>query len=439
MTAATAATTVIERGSNSSRAIRRVAFLRSIEIGQAAPYLEPLQTAFADRGITAQLFFTDGEVAAEHWPAAAERLRQDAKPDDVTRRLLDWGVDGVVSLSIPDENAIRDAIVAEQLAAHGVPAVMHSVEATERLSNKWETKVAVREEGLLTPEGVLVDGDLLNGRCVPVPAYAPAMTRHARRIGYPLLTKPLWDCLGNGIRFIGDEADWRAYLARPYEGNTVLERCIVGELCSIEIIGRDGHYVMQPLIWKGPTGGRPTFAFSQLRYAAARRVADHAFAAMSDRLIGLCRRLDIRGAIEVEMIYQNGNYWIIEINPRVSGSTGLSIAASGRNTYLCLLEMLVGEWPSQAAASGSARVACQIPLATLDPAALAAASTELDVIRASDFTVDGLRYANMVIACDDAHRTDASAALRHLTDRHGLLSPPVLDEVTAVLDRTIEP
>jgi len=429
----TAVAADVSRMTLSPWATRRVAFLRSIEIGQAAPYLEPLRGAFAERGIDAQLFFTDGEVADEYWPAPAERISPDTEPAELTRRLLDWGVDGVVSLSIPDVNAIRDAIVAEQLAAHGVASVMHSVETTECLSNKWQTKLALREHGLLTPEGVLVDGDLLNGRCLPVPAYTAAITRHARRIGFPLLSKPLWDCLANGIRFIADEADWQAYLACPYEGNTVLERCVEGELCSVEVIGADGHYVLQPLIWKGRTGGAPTFVFSQLRYAAPRPSADRAFEEVSRRLVQLCRRLDIRGAVEVEMIYSGGKYWIIEINPRVSGSTGLSIAASGRNTYLCLLDLLIGDWPHSPASPHAPRLACQLPLATMRERALEAARGEVDVVRANDFTIDGVRYTNMVIACDDADRHRVSTALHHLTHQYGLLSAAVLAEVTELL------
>jgi carbamoylphosphate synthase large subunit len=435
----TAATADVPRLTLSPWATRRVAFLRSIEIGQAAPYLEPLRGAFADRGIDAQLFFTDGEMADEYWPAPAERISPDTEPAELTRRLLAWGVDGVVSLSIPDENAIRDAIVAEQLAVHGVASVMHSVETTECLSNKWQTKLALREHGLLTPEGVLVDGDLVNGRCLPVPAYPAALTRHVRRIGFPLLSKPLWDCLANGIHFIGDEADWQAYLASPYEGNTVLERCVEGELCSVEIIGADGHYVLQPLIWKGRTGGAPTFVFSQLRYAAPRPSADRAFEEVSQRLVQLCRQLDVRGAVEVEMIYSGGKYWIIEINPRVSGSTGLSIAASGRNTYLCLLDMLIGDWPNWLDAPTAPRLACQLPLATMDDPALDAARSELDVVRANDFTIDGVRYANMVIACEEADRLRVSAALHHLSARYGLLSPAVLAEITELLAGHLPP
>jgi len=417
-------------------ATTRVAFVRSIEIQQAAPYLEPLRRAFTENDIEAKLFYTDGDVGPGDWPGPAERMPFNVSPAEVTRRVLEWGADGFVSLSIPDENSLRDALAAEQLAFHGIETVVHSVETTELLSNKWATKQAVLAAGLDTPDGLLIDGDLLNGRCLPVPAYADALTRNAQRLGFPLLTKPLWDCLGNGIRYIADERAWYSFLARPFEGNAVLERCLRGELCSVEIIGRRGQYVMQPLVWKGPTGDSPTFAFQQVRYSAPRPAPDRHFAGIRERLTALCDRLGVNGAIEVEMIYHHGKFTIIEINPRVSGSTGLSIAASRCNTYMCLLDMLMDRWPSTTQTRTEQwRMACQFPTAPLDSATMRRVTSTLPVERASTFTVDGKSYANMLMACEPPSGADHAASLRRLNEANDLLAPDVLAQVIHLLTR----
>jgi hypothetical protein len=423
--------------------LRRIAFLRSVEIQQAAPFLEPLRRRFAELGVEARLFHTDGDVGPGDWPGTAERIPAGADVADVVARLTEWDADGVISLSIPDENALRDALVVEELAARGVRTVMHGVAPTECLSNKWATKEAVTAAGLRTPDGVLMDGDLLNGRCLPVPAYRAALTRQARRLGFPLLSKPLWDCLGNGIRHLADEREWADFLDRPFEGNAVLERCLTGELCSVEVIGRDGDYVVQPLIWKGPTGGRPSHVFRTVRYAGGRTDADRRFRSVRNRLVQLCRRLGAEGALEVEMIFAGGEYWVIEINPRVSGSTALSIAASGCNTYLCLLDMLIDRWGPDQVRSGPdgrprgerRRLTFQLPVATVDAGVMERARRELTVLRASTFTVDGVAYANMLITCEHDESAALSDALGRLTADHGLLEPEVLAQVQAVLDQ----
>ncbi|MFC1411268.1 acetyl-CoA carboxylase biotin carboxylase subunit family protein [Streptacidiphilus sp. N1-12] len=414
--------------------MRRIAFLRSIEVQQTDPYLNRLRLLARDRGLTFKLLFTDGECGPEDFPGEAEKLAADVSPAEIVERLRHWGADGVVSLSIPDENSVRDAVVRESLAEYGIPMVMHGLDATTVLANKWETKQAVRRHGLATPEGLYLDGDLLNQRNVKVPAYHDHVRRQAHRLGFPLLSKPLWDCLGTGIRFLPDDRALDAYLDAPYDGNTVLEKCLPGELCSVEIVGTAGDYVAQPLIWKGPTGGAPSFAFSQVRYAAPRPLQDEQFRPVLDRLLDLCAGLELHGAVEVEMIHDGESYQVIEINPRVSGSTTLSIAASGDNTYAGLVELLLGEWAGTARSFGARRrLAYQVPTRPLDPELLAELGRRLDLVRASSFHIDGHTYANMVLTCAFDGAAALADELGALTGQYRLLTPAVLAETRQLL------
>lgn len=341
----------------------------------------------------------------------------------------------MVSLSIADENALRDALVKDELAAHGIPVVMHGVDATRRLANKWDTKELVRSYGLDTPDGMLLDGDLLNGRSLAVPAYGELVERSALRFGFPLLTKPLWDCLANGVSFLDGKADLRNYLRSPYNGNAVLEKCLRGELCSVEIVGRGGDHFVQPLIWKGRTGGRPEFTFGTLRYSAPRLQAEADFAPVAERLRTMCADIGIEGAAEVEMIYSEGAYQIIEINPRVSGSTTLSIAASGQNTYACLLDMAQGRWSAAHArrlGQGPRRYAFQFPVSDLTPESVAALRTELDLVRATRLHIDGRAHGNVILSCEFADGPALPGRLRSLNERFGLIAPDVIAEIDGI-------
>ncbi|MDH6135818.1 hypothetical protein P3T37_005235 [Kitasatospora sp. MAA4] len=416
----------------------RIALLRSIEIQQTDPYVGQLSSLCKELDLQLKLFYTDGECAPGDFPGESEKLASDLSSEAIAELILAWGADGVISLSIPDENSLRDAVVKERLAAHGVPMVMHGLDATCALANKWETKLVLAAHGLASPAGLLIDGDVLNGRNVPVPAYRDFLTAKASEIGYPVLSKPLWDCLGTGIRFLPDQDALVAYLDDPYDGNTVLEKCLSGELCSVEIIGRTGSYAVQPLIWKGPTGGAPSFAFGTVRYTAPRQEPDAHFEPVAERLRGLCEGLGIEGAIEVEMIYADGDYHVIEINPRVSGSTTLSIAASGSNTYAGLIHLLLGNWAQESRGFGERRrLAFQLPICPPTPALSAVLGQRLDLIRASSFHIDGRTYANMVVTCEFDGTATLAATLLELTLEHGLLAPPVLAELENLLDQQV--
>ncbi|MBR0859758.1 ATP-grasp domain-containing protein [Bradyrhizobium liaoningense] len=377
--------------------MKKVAFVRSIEVQQAAPYLAAIGPLLSQHGIEARLFYTDGCCGPREFPGSCEKLPPDATVDIVANALLEWGASGAISLSIPDENSIRDAQVKHRLAQSGIPMIAHDPHTTYLFANKWETKRTVARFGLLTAPGFLLDGDLVNGRALQVRAYADYVAQQCAELGYPVLTKPLWDCLGNGIRFLHNEADLVAFLRSPYNGNCVVEKFIDGELCSVEIIGRGDQLVFQPLIWKGRTRPSPSFPFTQVRDSIPRPDAELHFVPTANKLRRMCAELSVCGALEVEMVYADGHYHIIEINPRVSGSTSLSIASSGFNTFEALVRLLLADWTETCAA----RPAYQTMGAMQFPFISEGAEHEdgsIQVVRSSVFNINGEKYANAILS-----------------------------------------
>ncbi|MDR6903560.1 ATP-grasp domain-containing protein [Rhizobium miluonense] len=387
--------------------VHKIALLRSVEVQQAHPYLASIAASFKSSNVSAKLYYTDGDCSEDDFPGAIEKLAPDVTPEAIVDRLLSWGAEGVISLSIPDENTMRDAVVKTKLLKHGIPTITHPLPTAYLLSNKWETKQAIRRHGLATPDGVLLDGDLLNRRNLPVPAYQDFVRSKCDEIGFPLLTKPLWDCLGNGIRYLTDSTAVEAYLNSPYNGNVVLEQCVIGQLCSVEIVGRDGNYIIQPLIWKGLTAPELSFPFTQVRHTARIPAAEHDFVPVSDELRTFCIELNIEGVVEVEMIYANNLFYIIEINPRVSGSTTLSIAASHFNTFDALAHMALGKWPEFASTfRGNNSFALQFPYLQ---SRNASKSNKVKIVRQSDFHINNQKYANAVVVCAPEYLSDLGA------------------------------
>jgi hypothetical protein len=410
-----------------------VAFLRSVEIHRAAPHIQHLAEHLHDQNAEAKLFFTDGDCARGDFPGDWERMPEGATPQEAVEAIRRWRPDAFVSISLRDENAVRDAVVAAELATSGVSTVMHAPGITCVLANKAETKSVLRRDGFDVPGDVLVDGDVLNGRTVHIAGYREHITRAATELGFPLLCKPLWDSFGNGIRYLDGPAALQRLLSQPPDGHVLLERCLTGELCSVEIVGRDGIYHRQPLVWKGPTGSEPSFLFGQLRWAGPRPAAEKHFAPVAEQLLGLCTELDLNGAVEVEMIYKDGHYDIIEINPRVSGTTLLSIVASGRNTYAALLAMALHRWPDRPPPSG-ARWALEFPIAEPTAALLSDAKSGIDVVRAGTLRIGGQEYGgNMVASCAFGGEDAFLATLVALDARHHFLEAHVLDEISTVL------
>jgi hypothetical protein len=404
-----------------------VAFVRSIEVGQAAPFLAECVELLRAESVDARLYYTDGVCTPADFPAPSRRLDPKATAEEIYRALVEDSVGHAASLSIPDENAVRDGFVKAHFESRGGRLITSPADTSRTFANKWETKAALKEHGFTAPAAVFADGDLLNGRGPDYVEYHSVLRDQVRRIGYPVLAKPLWDCLGNGVVYLPDEQALSEYLAAPPSGNVLVEQCVSGTLCSVEVICEGGRYFIQPIVWKGEAGGPPSFPFTQVRHTAVGHGLS-GYRELHDSIASFASAPGTEGAFEFEFVY-DGEFHCIEVNPRVSGSTGISIAASGVNTYYELARMALGQWrPPEADREPS--VALQFPvLVSTTPPALRDRAT---VHRWNTFTVEGSRYRNALVSVGSGQWPAFEAWITSTAVESGVITPSTAGSIAAV-------
>ncbi|QOV33832.1 ATP-grasp domain-containing protein [Streptomyces ferrugineus] len=413
--------------------VRRIAFLRSVEIRRADPYIQRCVRELSRLGVESRLFHTHGTADDGDFPGARRRLDAAVTPAELAQEVADWGADAAVSISLPCENALRDATVKEFLEARGIPTVMTPLASTLALTDKWETKRLLARAGLDTPRGFKADSDLLAGRGVAVPAYADALRASAAGIGYPLLSKPLWDSTSMGIRALPDAAALDAYLADPPEVSAVIEECVTGALCSVDIVGEPGAYQVLPVCWTGTAGTEPVFTFADLRWCGPRPRADADFAPVAAGLTALCEDLEVRGSVNVDMIYTGSRYVILEINPRIGGATTLSCAASGTNTFTALADMARGVYaPAPVRRTGWA-VEFLSPERLPEPVR-SELTARLNLVTAHELVIDDTSHGEIVVFT--LAEGDERQTVKQLEELHRTTGWPrqeILDKTRALL------
>ncbi|MFG3159699.1 acetyl-CoA carboxylase biotin carboxylase subunit family protein [Streptomyces sp. NPDC048232] len=405
-------------------------------IRRADPYIQRAVRELAADGIEAGLFHTSGTAGDDDFPGHRERLDRGVTPREIADAVAAWGADAAVSISLPCENALRDAAAKAFLDAVGIPTVMTPLAATMLLVDKWETKQLCTRAGLDVPDGFRVDSDLLAGRGLPVPGYRDALRVQAERVGYPLMSKPVWDSTSMGIRTLRSPADLDAHLtAGPETVSTVVEQVIEGDLCSVDIVGRPGSYRILPLCWTGRAGAEPVFTFADLRWCGPREEADTAFAEVARTLAGLCGDLGVHGSVNVDMIYTGGRFVVLEINPRIGGATTLSCAASGTNTFASLARMARG----LPVTGGMARRTCWavefLAADGIPPAALAELGRRVRVVTAHELVIDGVSHGDIVVFTLARGEEDRTVkALTELHEASGFPAAEVMAKIGALLD-----
>ncbi|MFB7650318.1 MULTISPECIES: acetyl-CoA carboxylase biotin carboxylase subunit family protein [unclassified Streptomyces] len=407
-----------------------------MDVQRADPYIQRAVRELAADGIEAGLFHTSGTAGDDDFPGHRERLDRGVTPREIADAVAAWGADAAVSISLPCENALRDAAAKAFLDAVGIPTVMTPLAATMLLVDKWETKQLCRRAGLDVPDGFRVDSDLLAGRGLPVPGYRDALRVQAERVGYPLMSKPVWDSTSMGIRTLRSPADLDAHLTPgPETVSTVVEQVIEGDLCSVDIVGRPGSYQVLPLCWTGRAGAEPVFTFADLRWCGPREEADTAFAEVARTLAGLCGNLGVHGSVNVDMIYTGGRFVVLEINPRIGGATTLSCAASGTNTFTSLARMARG----LPLAGGMARRTCWAVEFLADdgipPAVPAELRRRVRVVTAHELVIDGVSHGDIVVFTLARGEEDRTVkALWELHEASGFPTTEVMAKISALLD-----
>ncbi|MFG2296453.1 acetyl-CoA carboxylase biotin carboxylase subunit family protein [Streptomyces sp. NPDC048603] len=420
------------------RKTQRMAFLRSAAIQRADPYIQQAVRGLAADGIEAGLFHTSGTAGDGDFPGYRERLDRGVTPRGLADAVAAWGADAAVSISLPCENALRDAAAKAFLDAAGIPTVMTPLAATVLLVDKWETKQLCRRAGLDVPDGFRADSDLLAGRGLPAPGYRDALRVQAERIGYPLMSKPVWDSTSMGIRTLHSRADLDAFLASPPEVSTVVEEVVEGDLCSVDIVGRPGSYRVLPLCWTGRAGAEPVFTFADLRWCGPREPADAAFAEVARTLVRLCGDLGVYGSVNVDMVHTGGRFVVLEVNPRIGGATTLSCAASGTNTFTALTRMARG-LPALLVPGGGTvrRTGWAIEFLAegrIPPAVVAGLRERVTVVTAHELVIDGTSHGDIVVfTLAEGEEAKTVRALTELHEATGFPAAGVLGKIRSLL------
>ncbi|MEV7558338.1 ATP-grasp domain-containing protein [Streptomyces sp. NPDC089795] len=427
-----------------------------MRIQRADPYVQQAVRALAADGIEAGLFHTSGTVGDDDFPGYRERLDRGVTPRELADAVAAWGADAAVSISLPCENALRDAAAKTFLDAAGIPTVMTPLVATMLLVDKWETKQLCRQAGLPVPDGFRIDSDVPAGRGLPVPGYRDALRAQAERIGYPLLSKPVWDSTSMGIRALRSPADLDAHLdtyrapgraapgavpdaVSPGESqavSTVVEEVVEGDLCSVDIVGHPGSYQVLPLCWTGRAGAEPVFTFADLRWCGPRPEADAAFTEVARALQDFCGGLGVHGSVNVDMIYTGGRFVILEVNPRIGGATTLSCAASDTNTFTSLARMARG-LPLPGGTARRVRWAVEFLAGDgIPPAVVAELRRRVEVVTVHELVIDGASHGDIVvITLPEGEEERTVKALRELHEATGFPAAEITGKITALLQR----
>ena len=214
--------------------------------------------------------------------------------------------------------------LAEELEAAGVPIIGTSPEAIDRAEDRERFSQMIQRLGLKQPVNATVT------------SVEEAVTK-ANEIGYPLVVRPSYVLGGRAMEIVYKEEALRHYMATavkvsndsPVLLDHFLNRAVevdIDAICDGEdvVIGAIMQHIEQAGIHSGDS------ACSLPPYSLSEEVQDQ----MRAQVAAMAKELGVVGLMNTQLAWQDGEIYVIEVNPRasrtvpfVSKCVGTSLAA----------------------------------------------------------------------------------------------------------------
>lgn len=308
-------------------------FLRSLDLHQASPFLQMAWEKILATNPDSILLLKDQ-------PDFVTPLMKGAVYEDIANVSISKNiVERVISWSVPNERTIEDITLFDEVATTPSP-----ITSVYKLSDKRATKSLFERFLLPTPSWVVLDREFTHGNLLKKAFGIKLEIELASHVNYPIISKPLWDCMGHGIEIIHDEDELTKNLLTNYQRNILIESFIDGSLGCVEIIGTRNNYLFQPPCFTGKSINGVRSDFDTIRVCNSHLFKEQLNKDIKTRLCNLLNHLDYSGVCCVDFIVKDDDIYFLEMNPRISGISCLGSAASGINSFETLYLISESKW-----------------------------------------------------------------------------------------------
>lgn len=221
--------------------------------------------------------------------------------------------------------SLGDSLVAEILKGKGIKTISHPLETNLICFDKIKTQDFLAKNNFLTPKGFTINHDLFwaerSKKEIQYNNYKNYIFHKLSQFNYPIVIKNIHGVSSYGIDIAQNFQEAKRFLVSKRNNcDKIVQEYIDGFQFGTEIYGRPGNYTIQ----------RP-FLFSVNKYGITSpkqssklgpiKPEQFNFRQLEQTLTRLAEKLQFEGIAQVDLVYKNEQWYIIEINPRISGMT----------------------------------------------------------------------------------------------------------------------
>ncbi len=219
---------------------------------------------------------------------------------------------------------IQDSLIAQELKKLNIKTICHSTQTALDCFDKYRTHQVLKNSGVNVAQCVYVHHDLFinagNRREVKTNVYRESVFSQIKQLNYPVIIKDTVGLSSYGMQVVQTFDEAKAFLmSKKNSSDRIVEELIIGEQFGSEIYGTDGKYtVMPPLMFSVNKYGitSPKQSVKAGPVTNGYNIDD-----LNTMLTAIAKKLNFSGITQVDLVHKDGQWYVIEINPRLSGMT----------------------------------------------------------------------------------------------------------------------
>ena len=241
---------------------------------------------------------------------------------------------------------VKDSLIGERLRELGIKVICHPLETTMLCFNKQETHAFLEKSNINCAKALFVNHDLYfsadTKKEVRYNVYKEAVLKKLCKMRLPLIIKDPLGLSSYGMSVVNTIGEARAYLnSRKNNSDRIVEEYISGEQFGCEIYRADnGNCVILPPFKFSVNQYGITSPKQSVKFGPLFSDEDYASYKLKDlykMLSLLAEKLELCGPAQVDLVFDDEKWYVIEVNPRLSGMT---------TSYWCACKEIFGSSPN---------------------------------------------------------------------------------------------
>lgn len=238
------------------------------------------------------------------------------------------------------------SMIAEILEKNGIKTIAQRTFISIGAFDKWRTQILLRTKHIKVSKGIYIHDEMFwVEESRPTEAhniYKDYVMLRVKELNYPVIIK---DTLGSGSMGIQicqtyDEAK-SVLTDKRNGGDLMVEELIQGVQFGTEIHGNPGNYcVLPPVIFSTNKDGI-TDPYQSVKLGPVTN-EKYEIKKLQKMLLDMAEELQLSGITQVDLVFKDGEWYVIEINPRISGMTSTVAAIEGMDRLELLIKTGVG-------------------------------------------------------------------------------------------------